>query len=310
MGEILKINFSDFWQGFNKHDNLFINLLRQNFDVVISDTPDVLFYSCFGFEFLKYQCPKIFYTGENVRPNYMECDFSFSFDYESYGGKNFRLPLYRWNGNLEKLVGRNKVSTNTSGKEFCCMVVSNPDCKERNKFFKMLSQYKKVDSGGAYLNNIGQRVSDKTSFIQRYKFVVAFENASYPGYTTEKIIEAKLAGAVPVYWGNPLITRDFNDKSFINIHNYKCFSEAIETIIQLNENDASYEEILSQPFFNNDELPENLHFENISQTLYKVVLNLTKNNFSYSYRRQFYANANKLRKILYNRISGKPTWTF
>lgn len=34
-----------------------------------------------------------------------------------------------------------------------------------------------------------------------YAFVVAFENTKAEGYVTEKIVNAFLAGAVPIYWG-------------------------------------------------------------------------------------------------------------
>ncbi|WP_416171499.1 glycosyltransferase family 10 domain-containing protein [Algoriphagus boritolerans] len=72
-------------------------------------------------------------------------------------------------------------------KKFCCFLASNERAKERIEFFKKLSQYKQVDSGGIVHNNLGFRVSDKMKFIKDYKFIVAFENSSYPGYITEKI---------------------------------------------------------------------------------------------------------------------------
>jgi hypothetical protein len=34
-----------------------------------------------------------------------------------------------------------------------------------------------------------------------YNFVIAFENVDYPGYITEKIMDAFQAGTVPLYWG-------------------------------------------------------------------------------------------------------------
>ena len=43
----IKINFSDFWGGFNRTDNYFYNLLKEKFDVEISNSPDYLFFSLF-----------------------------------------------------------------------------------------------------------------------------------------------------------------------------------------------------------------------------------------------------------------------
>ena len=77
------------------------------------------------------------------------------------------------------------------------MLVSNPNSKERINFFNALSKVKKVDSGGRYLNNIGYVVEDKMALIKDYKFVFAFENSSFPGYTTEKILEPLIANCIP-----------------------------------------------------------------------------------------------------------------
>lgn len=71
--------------------------------------------------------------------------------------------------------------------------------------FEALKKYKKVNSGGRYLNNIGRAVVDKIQFESRHKFSICFENSSYPGYTTEKIIEAFAAKTIPIYWGNPCV---------------------------------------------------------------------------------------------------------
>jgi len=43
----IKINFKYFWENFNSEDNLFTNLLRKRYNVIISDKPDYLFYSVF-----------------------------------------------------------------------------------------------------------------------------------------------------------------------------------------------------------------------------------------------------------------------
>ena len=46
----VKINFKYFWPGFDKKDNLFVNLLMEDYDVEISDNPDYLFFSVFSNE--------------------------------------------------------------------------------------------------------------------------------------------------------------------------------------------------------------------------------------------------------------------
>jgi hypothetical protein len=57
---------------------------------------------------------------------------------------------------------------------------------------------------------------DKLSTISNYKFALCFENISYPGYVTEKIIDCLVAGVVPIYWGAPDILDFIPDGCFID----------------------------------------------------------------------------------------------
>ena len=91
----IKIDFIDFWPGFIKTDNFFYELLSKKFNVLISDDPEVIFYSVYGNEYLKYKCLRIFYTAENTRADYSACDFALTFDYDSRPN-HYRFPLYRF----------------------------------------------------------------------------------------------------------------------------------------------------------------------------------------------------------------------
>jgi len=80
-------------------------------------------------------------------------------------------------------------------------------------------------------------------FYSDYKFVFALENTSKCGYTTEKITTPMAANSIPIYWGNPDVHRDFNTASFVNVHGYASFDEAIDRIVQLDkENEARRDE--------------------------------------------------------------------
>ena len=114
-----------------------------------------------------------------------------------------------------------------------------------------MSKYKKVDSGGRYLNNIGGPVADKLDFIKEYKFTIAFENSSLSGYTTEKILEPMSVNSLPLYWGNPNVAIDFNPKSFINVNEFSSMGEAIEEIIRIDKNDDLYLTLLNRPWLEN-----------------------------------------------------------
>lgn len=304
----LKLWFSDFWPGFIPNDNLFVHLLSDHFDIELSKDPDLLIYSVYDFNHIKFKCAKIFYTAENVRPNYNECDFSLSFDYNSYGGKNLRLPLYRWRGDLEQLcVPKVAQQVIKDKKKFACMVVSNNSCKERNRFFHLLNEYKKVDSGGRFMNNVGGPVHDKMDFIKDYKFVLSFENSSYPGYTTEKIVEPMLVHSLPVYWGNPCIKQDFNPSSFINVHDYKSFNKAVEAIVRIDQDDDLFMRYLQDPYFHHNKVPDDIQYYYFEERLTAIVGKILKRK---PVSTRFYfipiATANKFKKKILSRVHRRP----
>lgn len=149
------------------------------------------------------------------------------------------------------------------------MVISNGNAKDRINFYHQLSIYKRVDSGGKYLNNIGQIVPQKMDFIKDYKFVFAFENSSYDGYTTEKIIQPLIAHSIPIYWGNPKINIDFNNKAFINAN--QSIKKTIEQIIKIDNNDELAIEMLMQPAFNNNIIPDCCNEEKVIEFLKNAI---------------------------------------
>ena len=268
----IKIDFSDFWGGFDKTNNYFYNLLIQKFDVEISNNPDFLFFSIFGNNHQYYKCKKIFYTGENIAPPLGYADYSFSFDYLD-DARNYRLPHYLLYDGYYDLVNKN-IDDLMVNRKFCSFVVSNGGCDVRNNFFQKLSKYKKVDSGGRFLNNIGYTVEDKRKFQSEYKFAITFENNAYRpqhiGYTTEKIMEAMCSNTIPIYWGNPKIDLEFNTNSFINWYDFKSEDDMIEYLIELDKDDSKYLEKLKNFWFVDNIIPENNKEENIKNFLYKI----------------------------------------
>ena len=76
--------------------------------------------------------------------------------------------------------------------------------------------------------------------------------------------------SIPIYWGNPIVNKEFNTKSFINWYDYKSPNEMIEHIKELDQDDNKYMEMLRQPWFENNEIPKGLTEENIKSFLYKI----------------------------------------
>lgn len=57
---------------------------------------------------------------------------------------------------------------------------------------------------------------DKHELLSHYKFTIAYENTAYSGYVTEKVIDAMVAGSVPVYMGAPDIVEQLPAEAFID----------------------------------------------------------------------------------------------
>ncbi|MDZ4710674.1 MAG: glycosyltransferase family 10, partial [Saprospiraceae bacterium] len=193
--------------------------------------------------------------------------------------RHFRFPLFGLYCNPDELI------INTEKKislyewklknKFCCIVVSNPNAKERIEFYTELSKYKTIDSGGKWNNNveIGPSHIDKLNFIRNYKFVISFENSSYPGYTTEKIIEPLMINSIPIYWGNPLIEKDINLGRIINVHSYDSINDVIQEIIAIDNDDLLALEIVNAPIFNNNKIPDQINKSEMLKFLIKAVEN-------------------------------------
>jgi hypothetical protein len=279
----IKINFVDFWPGFDKTNNYFYNLLIDKYIVLIDENPDFIFYSCYNNNYLKYNCTRIFYTAENLRPDFTACDFAFSFDYNDRKN-HFRLPLYSMyvdsKNMLDKLQiipSRAEAKKNWSSKsKFCCMVVSNANSKKRMQFYKNLSKIKPVDSGGSVFNNVGGRVPDKLEFIKEYKFVISFENSAHDGYTTEKILEPIYKDCIPIYWGNKLVGNDFNSKRFIDYSSFQTEEELITRLLEIDQNDDLAIEMLMNPTFSNHKIPHEEEQKKVLQILIGIIENPKK----------------------------------
>ncbi len=263
--EVLKIKFDELWPGFNTVDNDFTRILSKKFVVEISDNPDFFFFthSYNGKRnYLNYKCHRIFLGWENERADWTMCDYVMDSDFVIGNPRHKRFPI--WAGwDLQKLQLPKDPAALTSKKKFCCMLVSNGKAKERIDFFHKLSTYKKIDSGGRFMNNIGHPVHDKKAFIRDYKFVIAFENSSYPGYTTEKLIEPMFANTIPIYWGNPNVAQDFNTKSFINISDFPNPDAVIKYIIELDNNQEAFRKMAAEPWLNNNHVVDEMSNESL-----------------------------------------------
>jgi hypothetical protein len=290
----IKIKFSGIWGNFNENDNFIINILRKHYNVILSENPEYLFYSVFSKDFLKYDCVRIFYTGENLCPDFNVCDYGIGFNYMEFGDRYLRFPQYlvsdysyylndNYRNDLmlarkKHLITSEEIEKKTA---FCSFVYSNSDADLfREKFYIALSKYKEIASGGRFRNNIGGPVEDKLKFQLNFKFSIAFENSATPGYTTEKILQAFAAKTIPIYWGNPEIGKEFNEKAFINCHLFNSIDDIIDTIIEIDNDDIKYKEMLLEPSFYQE-----YSIEKTYNDLEAFLVNIFEQDYEGAYRR-------------------------
>lgn len=271
----MNISFADFWGGgFDPNNNFFVDLLQSispKYKIVpfSNEHTDVLIYSCFGDVHRtvdRSKVKKIYYTGENIRPNFNECDYSLTFDFPDYGGKNIRLPLWllqidwfekKTYGNPKYIIPIPdlRVSHFHSHPKtgFCCFVFNRP-IPNRIEIVQKLSNYKPVHCWGKLSGNHFDGEYEKCNILSNFKFNICFENTDHPGCHTEKLLHAKVAGCLPLYWASAECKQDFNTKSFVNLHDFPSMDAFIERIIELDQNEEAYNAITSEYLFEGKEL--------------------------------------------------------
>ena len=290
----IKVKFTDFWTE-DVNDIWIYSALKEHFNIELSDEPDVLIYSVFGEQHLSYKCKKVFFTTENVLPDYRLCDYSIGFNYDAENKRHLRYPLYLFYDDINALVRKERVTEETIAdkSEFCVFVVSNPKAQERIQFFQKLDSAKHVDSAGRVLNNMPENwnipVGTKYLFLSKYRFNITFENSAAPGYTTEKIYEPMHCNTIPIYWGDPLVHLDFNPKSFIHVRDYKTYDDVVKYILEIENNKDLYLQILNEPYLHGNVVPEHLKkdrlFEFFERIFFKDDIQPVSQQASFAYNK-------------------------
>lgn len=251
----IKIKFVDFWDNINDKDSIFFKLISMRYDIEISDSPEYIVYSVFGYEHLKYDCIRIFYTGEQVSPDFDIADYAIGFDTLFFNDRYLRFPLYalKYSPEMLALIETDYENINFEDfnkRDFAVFTYSNSKATSpRDQFFDKLNSLRKVSSPGRHLNNTGFYVDNKSEFESGFKFSIAFENSSYEGYSTEKILDSFNAKTIPIYYGDETIETHFHPESFINLHNFINFDEAIGYILKIEKDHESLQKMLKHKKF-------------------------------------------------------------
>lgn len=198
---------------------------------------------------------KVWFTAENIRPPVGDHFDSFvSFDQDTYGGVNFYFPLLyaelllrekQWTKrrgiDLEKKELLNPRQSLRTKDKFVCAFISNPE-PVRMRAIDELRKYGEVDVYGP--NFINTRLS-KYETAREYKFMLCFENDLYPGYVTEKLLDAYACETVPLYRGLFGREEHVNKKALINASDFDSLAAFCDYVGKLTE--LEYEDTFREP---------------------------------------------------------------
>ena len=255
-----------------------LNYIVENND----DNPDFILYDVFGCQHAQKQynkSVKIALYSENIIPDFSEADYSLGQAHITYLDRYFKYPSFIYSLNLFKKYSVRNIESFAKNKlktKFCGAVISNYHnfTLFRLEFIKKLNEYKTVDMGGTYGNNIGKRVNDKIEFLSSYKFSISMENSNGDGYISEKIVDSFIAGTIPIYYGDYLIDEYINPKVYILIKGDNDIQDKIEYIKKIDNDNRLYRSILKEKILVND------NFKDIIKKVEKDKIKFWKNIFS------------------------------
>lgn len=264
----MKVCVINFWEGAFDGDffEFFFKTAWGNYEYTLNPyEADVVITSVFG-NVETDPAKTICYIGENIRPSFVGYNHSLSFDYDTYGGRNFRLPLWysrlAWTGfeqsprkpnvhnhGYEQLIPINQLLyprklDMQEKKEFCVMVAGNPEGLRVN-LFNSISKYKPIHGYGNMFNAALRK--SKFEILPEYKFCLCPENSIYDGYVTEKLIDAYAGGCVPIYSGDISVIDDFNYEAFLNYQDARDMEYFVKEIEAIDYLESSYKRMYEQP---------------------------------------------------------------
>lgn len=180
----------------------------------------------------------LFHTGENLRNDFIQANYSISHDLNVPSDTHYRLPYWAegidWShegvvGNINPRFGellKLEPLSRPLGNSFLkrprkAIFITSHMREPKLSSYLFLKECIAIDGVGPYFDgNI--RDHNKSNFVKRdvlskYAINLCPENGFYPGYITEKVPDAFAAGCLPVTYVSPNFSSDFNGNAFINI---------------------------------------------------------------------------------------------
>lgn len=261
-----------FWKGFNFSESLLGLALSDQYAVSIVDSPqecDVSFESYFSRRKHRWEkilhryagrsyveeilarrkVRRIFFSGEAL-PLPIGAHHGVISHEPWLGELTYRLPLWvlycslfgetAFAGDPDEcgftLDQLTSVPPNGVSRKFACAIFGNQQHYRYDGIAK-LKRFGPVDLFGRAAH---RPIPNKLEILRGYRFNLCFENTIAPGYITEKALHAKMAGCIPLWWGDPSYRLDFNEKALVNVYEYGADFERIM-------DDVDFEEVLNTP---------------------------------------------------------------
>lgn len=199
----------------------------------------------------------IWYSGENERPPQGNWDGYLAFDTNLPKDRSVYLPLwFLTSTNLFKSTTQTywgspvpTMAQLTEGRKFTTkrkrFVASfiGRSYPMRLHAIESLAKIGKIDVFGEAARN---QVKKPSVVARNYRFIMCFENDLYPGYVTEKPLEAYLTGAIPLYYGQDQLNY-LNQTALINLANFKDLTDWADQVKKIDSNARIFKDIYEQP---------------------------------------------------------------
>ena len=188
-------------------------------------------------------------------------------------------------------------------KYFCDFIYKNSQGQPaREAMYHKLSEYKRVESGGPWLNNMpGGKIigwpDEKQDFQKLCKFSIAIDSMQYPGFITEKITNAFMNRTIPIYLGAPDAVEIFNPKAYINITDYETLDDVLDRVKYIDTHDDEYMKMIKEPAFIDSDFAQKT-YDGLSEYLYHIFdqdLNQAKRRYEEKFSNKLHMDS--LKKI-------------
>ena len=175
--------------------------------------------------------------------------------------------------------------THTERSYFCCYIARNP-VRIRELLFEIL----RATVPGCHALGVCQRTEERViqagwcnnpEVFKDYYFAFALENCILDNYVTEKIINAFLAGCIPIFWGHSATAkRLFNTAAYIDISDFQTIGDAVDHIITIYNDPVRRTAMMTAPVFKDNILPDDFLWHSGTSTEVQKAIHLLRTAFN------------------------------